>query len=283
MHGHVSAIGKRKRQDVQLQPDDCCTPELAKAQAAAQAATTVKAGVKAGVRNFGSKKLHPKTTGKQVSNKAAIQAMPGDGNSKKSGTGTKQGQGRRSSRLASATPAADSQPESHGLEPRSDAPDAVAQTTKQQASSAVVPDSDDDDMPDAGPSNGHSEGTAQAIDTAERGEVSERPQATCKAPGVVPVLLPGGSSRFSARHLKQKMEAKLPVSKATPIGLPPTPMLPATQQYVLDPLLQNCWQIMQTCQMLHAGSSCKPVKCCLSHACHAAMLTRSCVLPAGSV
>lgn len=259
MPGHASAIGKRKRQDVQLQPDDCCTPELGKAQAAAQAATTVKAGA----RSPGSKKLHPKTTGKQVSNKAAIQAMPGDGSSQRSVTGMKQGQGRRSSRLASATPAADSQPESHTLEPHSDAPDAAAQETMRQSSSAVVPDSDDEDMPDAGPSDGHSEGTVQAIGSAELGENNEqRTQAKCKAPGVVPVLLPGGSSRFSARHLKQKMEAKLPVSKATPIGLPPTPMLPATQQYVLSPLLQNCRQkSMQTCQML--SESC--LSCCYAN------------------
>ena len=45
-----------------------------------------------------------------------------------------------------------------------------------------------------------------------------------------PVLIPGGSSRFSTRHLKQKLEAKLPVSKATPLGLPPTPLVPPVQQ-----------------------------------------------------
>lgn len=46
----------------------------------------------------------------------------------------------------------------------------------------------------------------------------------------VPVLVPGGSSRFSARYLHQKVEAKLHISKATPLGLPPTPLLPAGQQ-----------------------------------------------------
>lgn len=45
-----------------------------------------------------------------------------------------------------------------------------------------------------------------------------------------PVLIPGGSSRFSTRHLKQQVEAKLPVSKATPLGLPPTPLLAHVQQ-----------------------------------------------------
>ena len=45
-----------------------------------------------------------------------------------------------------------------------------------------------------------------------------------------PGRIPGGSSRFSTRHLKQKAEAKMPVSKATPLGLPPTPLLPPAQQ-----------------------------------------------------
>ena len=35
--------------------------------------------------------------------------------------------------------------------------------------------------------------------------------------------LPGASARFSVRNLKQHVEEKLPLEKATPEGLAPTP------------------------------------------------------------
>lgn len=38
-----------------------------------------------------------------------------------------------------------------------------------------------------------------------------------------PPALPGASARFSVRNLKQHVEEKLPLEKATPEGLAPTP------------------------------------------------------------
>ncbi|KAL0055045.1 hypothetical protein WJX82_006219 [Trebouxia sp. C0006] len=85
--------------------------------------------------------------------------------------------------------------------------------------------------------------TARTVKGAARGSGSSmvHPKTTGKQDqgevrSTEPVLLPGGSSRFSTRHLKQKVEAKLPVTRATPIGLPPTPFLPVTQQTVPIPV-----------------------------------------------
>lgn len=78
------------------------------------------------------------------------------------------------------------------------------------------------------------------LQSTDLGDQPQKPCVTLPEPAAVqqqqhsllaaPVLIPGGSSRFSTRHLKQKVDAKLPVSKATPVGLPPTPMLPQLQQ-----------------------------------------------------
>ena len=38
-----------------------------------------------------------------------------------------------------------------------------------------------------------------------------------------PPALPGASARFSVRNLKQHVDEKLPLEKATPEGLVPTP------------------------------------------------------------
>jgi len=212
--------GKRKRQDAQPQSDDCCTPELSTAQTGTS--------VKGAARSAGSGKMHPKTTGKQVSTKAAIQVTAANGSTKGSMTASRQGHNKKKTRLAASTPATDAQAEPRQ---RTEESSAVMQGLHDQLSSAVVPDSDDEDMPEAGPSGRLVGRTNQPALLAGKGKTRGQPrQDQGEVRNTVPVLLPGGSSRFSTRHLKQKVEAKLPVSRASPIGLPPTPCLPVTQQ-----------------------------------------------------
>ena len=222
-----TATGKRKRQDSLTQSGDRCTPALSKSQLPATAATAAVAGVP----NARSSKVHPKTTGKQVSTKASMQAAAVAGGSKAFMTAAKQTQGKRKTRLASSTPVGDLQSDSDLTAARSDPQVAVAHAAQDKPASVIVPDTDDEDMPDAGPSDGPAVGTAPPISGAGNGQ-SEGNQGQRKGglPTAVPMLLPGASSRFSARHLKQKVEAKLPVSKATPLGLLPTPRLPPAQQ-----------------------------------------------------
>lgn len=220
---HVLVAGKRKRQDGQLQSDDCCTPELSTAQTART--------IKAVARSAGSSKMHPKTTGKQVSTKAASQPTAANGSIKGSMTASRQGHSKKKTRLAASTPASDAQAEPQPGSEEPNAPDVVMQGVRDQLSSAVVPDSDDEDMPEAGPSGRPMEGTDQPALPAGKGKLRGRPrQDQGEVRSTEPVLLPGGSLRFSTRHLKQKVEDKLPVTRATPIGLPPTPFLPVTQQ-----------------------------------------------------
>jgi len=214
--------GKRKRQDAQAQSDDCCTPDLSTAQTgrSVRGAARVSAG---------SSKVHPKTTGKQVSTKAASQVTAANGSIKGSMTASRQGHNKKKTRLATST--SDAQAEPRQAAEESNAPDVVMQGVHDQLSGAVVPDSDDEDMPEAGPSGQPVEGTDQPTLPARKGKSRGQPgQGQGEVRSTVPVLLPGGSSRFSTRHLKQKVDAKLPVSRATPIGLPPTPCLPVTQQ-----------------------------------------------------
>ncbi len=215
--------GKRKRQDVQAQSDDCCMPEFSSAQTAKT--------VKEAARSSGSSKTHRKTTGKQVSTKAASQVTAANGSIKGSMTASRQGRNVKKTRLAASAPATDAQAEPGQAAEESDAPDVVIQGVRDQLSSAVVPDSDDEDMSEAGPSGRLAEETDQPALPASKGKPrGHARQGQGEVRSNEPVLLPGGSSRFSTRHLKQKVEAKLPVTRATPIGLPPTPFLPVTQQ-----------------------------------------------------
>ncbi len=175
--------------------------------------------------------MHPKTTGKQVSTKAASQPTATNGSIKGSMTASRQGHSKKKTRLAASTPASDAQAEPGQAAEESNAPDVVMHGVHDQLSSAVVPDSDDEDMPEAGPSGRPVEETDQPALPAGKGKPRGQPrQDQGEVRSTEPVLLPGGSLRFSTRHLKQKVEAKLPVSRATPIGLPPTPCLPVTQQ-----------------------------------------------------
>ena len=90
----------------------------------------------------------------------------------------------------------------------------------------------DTDMADAGNPDVPSSVHQMVVSTACTAEdsVDRRDQTEAGVSTAARVLLPGGSSRFSTRHLKQKLDAKLPVSKATPLGLPPTPLLPPAKQ-----------------------------------------------------
>ena len=186
--------------------------------------------VKGAARSAGSSKVHPKTTGKHVSTKAASQVTAANGSIKGSTTALRQGHSKKKTRLAASALATDAQAEAHQATEEPNAPEFVMQGVHDQLSSAVVPDSDED-MPEAGPSGRLVEGTDQPELPAGEGKPRGQPQPDPgKVRSTVPVLLPGGSSRFSTRHLKQKVEDKLPVSRATPIGLPPTPCLPVTQQ-----------------------------------------------------
>ena len=119
----------------------------------------------------------------------------------------------------------------HSAELQQDVQDSSSHATLDKQTGAVVPDTDDEDMPAAGPLDELSACPALPSIAAERRQ-AEGPQGKRQGglPAAMSVLLPGGSSRFSTRHLKQKVEAKLPISTATPIGLPPTPLLPSAQQ-----------------------------------------------------
>ena len=187
--------------------------------------------VKGAARSAGSSKVHPKTTGKQVSTKAASQVTAANGSIRGSTTALRQGHSKKKTRLAASALATDALAEAHQATEESNAPEFVMQGVHDQLSSAVVSDSDED-MPEAGPSGRLVEGTHQPVvfpadEGKPRGQAQPDPG---KVRSTVPVLLPGGSSRFSTRYLKQKVEDKLPVSRVTPIGLPPTPCLPVTQQ-----------------------------------------------------
>lgn len=61
-------------------------------------------------------------------------------------------------------------------------------------------------------------------DTDQLGQVDRLPDVAAA------VLIPGGSSRFSTRRLRQQTDIRLPVSKATPVGLPPTPLVAPVPQ-----------------------------------------------------
>lgn len=179
--------------------------------------------------------VHPKTTGKQVSTKAASHVTAANGSIKGSMTASRHGHMNKKTRLAASAPATDAQAEAQAEARQaaevSLAPEVVMQGVRNQLSSAVVPDSDDENMSEAGPSGRPMQGTDQPALPAGKGKLRGQPrQDQGEVRSTEPVLLPGGSSRFSTRHLKQKVEAKLPVTRATPIGLPPTPFLPLTQQ-----------------------------------------------------
>lgn len=212
--------GKRKRQDLQTETSDCCTAELSELQLP----STRHTGRKSGVQGAPSSRVHPKTTGKQV-HKVSEQAAVTTSSHKKSTRAAKQVGSKQQTRLAIAASAVDAQDES-----------AVAEQAAQANVCATsVPDSDDDGMPDAtvgvSPPVVQPDTTLQPVVVTDKGaEASSSGGAHGKFAGVIPVLLPGGSSRFSSRHLHQKVEAKLPVSKATPVGLPPTPLMPPVPQ-----------------------------------------------------
>lgn len=209
--------GKRKRQDLQIGSSDCCTPELS----GVQLPPTRHTAKKSGPHNVPSSRIHPKTTGRQVPMVIGNTAVT----TSKRRRAAKQADSRQKTRLVVAASAVDVQKEP-----------AVAEQAAQTGIPATsVPDSDDDGMPDATVDAGSSfvqpENMLQPDVVTDKGmaaSFSEQPHG--KQPGVIPVLLPGGSSRFSSRHLHQKVEAKLPVSKATPVGLPPTPLMPPVPQ-----------------------------------------------------
>ena len=163
-----------------------------------------------------SSKVHPKTTGKQV-HKAAEQAAATTSHCKS----TRAGQQAQKTRLAVGASASELQGKSSSAEGK--------------VCANSVPDSDDDDMPDAtgdvGPLDVQPETMLQsAVVTDEGNAVSSSGQQHGRLPSTISVLLPGGSTRFSTRRLQQKVDAKLPVSKATPVGLPPTPLMPPVPQ-----------------------------------------------------
>lgn len=169
-----------------------------------------------------SSKAFARTAGKQASTKAEQESVVTTEGSRKGVTATKHARSRQRTRLSAGTSAPEFQHEPSATE--------TTQRFQAKASASIVPDSDDDDMPDASPNMGPSAEQANAITQPVVLGDSKSTAGPSRMLGAVPVLLPGGSSRFSARHLKQKVEAKLPVSKATPVGLPPTPLLlPAAQ------------------------------------------------------
>ena len=212
--------GKRKRQDPQTGTSDCCTPDLSKLQLPSTSHTASKAGV----QRVRCSRVHPKTTGKQVL-KAAEQAVVTSSSLRKETRAARQAQSRHNARLAADAPAADAQGETAS----------EGQAAQEKFCATCVPDSDDDAMPDATADVGARGVRAEtmlppAVGTDTRGAASSSEQQQARMPSCVPVLLPGGSSRFSTRRLQQKVDAKLPVSKATPVGLPPTPLIPSVPQ-----------------------------------------------------
>ena len=197
-----------------------CSPDLDKLHLPA---TTAKARGQAA----SSSKVHLPASGKKLAKKPATASAPD----------SRRAAARQSEHTASAEPAAASttQPagtSASGVALRSDQEHAGqmgAQLMPNNASELVRSDTDmantgDPDVPR--PDDQMVVPTAgTAEDSIERSEQTEAGVSTA-----APVLLPGGSSRFSTRHLKQKLDAKLPVSKANPLGLPPTPLLPPIQQ-----------------------------------------------------
>ena len=212
------AAGKRKRQDPQTGTSDCGTPDLSRLQLP----STRRTASKSGTQSVPCSRVHPKTTGKQVS-KAAEQALVTTSSLKKGTRAGTQAHSRQNTKLAAGTSAA-------GVP--SDAASA-GQAAQEQICATSVPDSDDDDdMPDAISDVGASGVKAETtvVGTGKRAGASSSGQLEASLPSAIPVLLPGGSSRFSTRRLQQKVDAKLPVSKATPLGLPPTPLMPPVPQ-----------------------------------------------------
>lgn len=212
--------GKRKRQDAQNGTRDCCTPDLSKLQLPSTSHTDSKAGM----RMVPCSRVHPKTTGKQVP-KAAEQAGVTTSSLRKGTRAAREAQSRHTTRLAADATASDVQDEAAS----------EGQAAQEKIGATCVPDSDDDDMPDATADVRTSGVKAKtmlpaAVGTDTRGAASFSGQQQARMPSAVPVLLPGGSSRFSKRRLQQKVDAKLPVSKATPVGLPPTPLMPSVSQ-----------------------------------------------------
>lgn len=217
------AAGKRKRQDPQTGTSDCGTPDLSRLQLP----STRRTASKSGTQSVPCSRVHPKTTGKQVS-KAAEQALVTTSSLRKGTRAGKQAQSRQNTKLAAGTSTA-------GV-PSNAA--SARQAAQEQICATSVPDSDgddDDDMPDAiadvGASSVEAEATLQqGVGTGTAAGASCSGQEQSRVPSAIPVLLPGGSSRFSTRRLQQKVDAKLPVSKATPLGLPPTPLMPPVPQ-----------------------------------------------------
>lgn len=168
-----------------------------------------------------SSRAHPKTTGKHVPKVTGNAAVT----TSKRTRAAQQADSRQKTRLVIASSAVDVHKEP-----------AIAEQAAQTGIPATsVPDSDDDDMPDATVDASSSfvqpDSMLQPDVVTDKGSAASfSGQVHGKLPGVIPVLLPGGSSRFSSRHLRQKVEAKLPVSKATPVGLPPTPLMPPVPQ-----------------------------------------------------
>ena len=160
--------------------------------------------------------------------KAAEQAVITTSSPRKGTRAARQAQSRQDTRLASCATAADVQGKAVS----------ERQSAQEKIGASCVPDSrcgKDDDMPDATADVGASGVEAEtmlppAVGTDTRTAASSSGQQHARMASAVPVLLPGGSSRFSTRRLQQKVDAKLPVSKATPVGLPPTPLMPSDPQ-----------------------------------------------------
>lgn len=156
--------------------------------------------------------------------KAAEQALVTTSSLRKGTRAARQAQSGQNTRLAAGTSTAGGPSDSAG------------QAAQAQISATSVPDSDDDDdMPDAtadvGAPGVDAETTLQpAVGTGTAAGAGCSGQEQARVLSVIPVLLPGGSSRFSTRRLQQKVDAKLPVSKTTPLGLPPTSLMPPVAQ-----------------------------------------------------
>ena len=213
----MTVAGKRKRKDLQTASNDCNTPETSKLPLMSIRRT---AGKSCSVPP--SSKALARTAGKQVSTKAAQQGGVANGSSRKGVVISKHAHSRQRTWMSAGASAPEPQHESTATE--------TAQRIQAKASTSIVPDSNDDDMPDASPSKGPSVEQDKAMLQSAVPVYCNSTAGPSTLPSGAPVLLPGASSRFSARHLKQKVEAKLPVSKATPVGLPPTPLLPPAAQ-----------------------------------------------------
>ena len=211
----ASVAGKRKRQDAQTGTSDCCTPDLGRLQLPSTRHTASKAGIE----SVPCSRVHPKTTGKQVP-KAAEQAVVITSSLRKGTRAARQAQSRPDTRLAADATPADVQGEAAS----------EGQAAQDKIGATCVPDSDDDDMPDATAGVGASSVEAEVRLLPAAGTDTTGGQQQASMPSAVPVLLPGGSSRFSTRRLQQKVDVRLPVSKATPVGLPPTPLIPSVLQ-----------------------------------------------------